>query len=276
MSSIPSSPDGSRRDDVERSAVKQKENFFVCFFELDKHIAEEWVQCIMGINPYILATLRLVFFLNTLAALIESFVKAFQSSEEDVGKFFFKLTNISAMALTVYFGLMMFLSFRHARDRTHWGPFRRFVLNSLHFSCWMFQIIIPPIYWFALKGYAKPHDGAVAWWQDYSVHGLGIIFLIIEIIMVRRWYACWLDALVSTGMVLSYMFWMFLAPVLFQDSKLGSDGKKRRWWPYNIYRFGYKPAPLFYLGTLFLCIFVSLIVVALHKLKNRQASKAAN
>lgn len=250
-------------------ALRERKSAFVRFFELDKHIAEDWVRCSKGIDPYVLATLRLLFFLNTFAAVVEPFVRACRTSREEMGKFFFKLTHISALAVVIYFGLMTFLSFRHARDRSHWGPYRRFVLNSLHFSSWMFQIIICPIYWFALKGYSQPHAGFIAWWQDFSVHGFCILFLVIELVMVKRWYACWRDSIVSTGMILCCMLWMFLAPAIFEDSVLGSDGKKRRWWPYGIYRFGYSLAPVFYVVTLVLCILISLVIVALHKFKNR-------
>lgn len=247
---------------------QRRGNWFVRFFELDKHIAEDWVRCRnKELDPYVLASLRFIFFVNTLCAVLESFIRACTSSGKNVAKFFFKLTSISAMSLTCYFALMTFLNIRHARDRTHWGPFRRFVLNSLHFSCWMFQIIIPPIYWFALKGYNIPHPHFVSWWQDFSVHGLGIVFLIIELAMVKKWYACWRDGIVSTSMILSYMFYMWLAPLLIEDT--AKDGTKRGWWPYNIYRFDYELAPVFYIATLILCIVVSLIVVAIHKWKNK-------
>lgn len=258
--------DTSREKDLE--AQPQGGNSFERFFELDKHIAEDWVQCrSKAISPYVLGSLRLLFFLNTFAAVLEAFVGACRKSGQDVGKFFFKLTSLSAMSLAWYFALMTFLSFRHARDRTHWGPLRRFLLNALHISCWMFQIIIPPIYWLALKGYAIPHPGLISWWQDFSVHGLGILFLCIELALVKRWYACWRDGLVSTAMILMYMVWMWLAPVMIQDTL--EDGTKRRWWPYNIYRFQNELALVFYPVTLVLCIFVSVIVVALHKWKNR-------
>ena len=251
---------------------RDKLNFFERFFKLDRHVAEDWVRCSWNVNPYVLACLRLLFLTNMLLAVSRSLYRAFQlPTAIDTVKYFFKLTHLSNLALLMYFALMTLLSFRHARDRTHWDSLRRFVVNALHFSAWMFQIVIPPIYWIPLRGYENNHT-VVAWWQDVSMHGLGLVFLVIELVMVKRWYACWQDGVVSVGMMVSYMFWMWIAAALIMETvTVAGVSVQRHWWPYSIYRFGSKLAPVFYVGTVILCVVVSAMVVGLHKLKNRQS-----
>ena len=248
--------------------------WFVRFFELDKHLAEDWSRCIKNLNPYILGCLRVVFFTNTILSIIFAFTKTLTVTGSQQtrlpGKFFFKLTNLSGMALTVYFAIMCWLSLRFGRSRTHWGALRRFLLNSLHFSCWMFQIIIPPIYWGPLKGLDNPHPSILDWWQDFSVHGLGLLFLIVELILVKYWYVCWKDTITSVGLILLYMCWMWISTLIFIYHQ--TDGTIEPWWPYEIYKFSHKMAVLFYAGTFVGCILVSLMIVGFHNLKNRFSS----
>jgi hypothetical protein len=271
-SSAPLSP--ITRADVESTNGHKNNPWFVRFFELDKHLAEDWVRCIKNLDPYILGFLRLFFFINTVAAILFSFTKdltVIESQQTNLpGKFFFKLTNLSGIALAAYFAIMGWLSLRFGRSRTHWGPLRRFLLNSLHFSCWMFQIVITPIYWGPLKGYKHLHPLILDWWQDFSMHGFGLIFLTIELVLVKYWYVCWKDTITSIGLFVLYMFWMWISTLIFIIYK--KDGGSEPWWPYNIYKFSHKLAAVFYIATFVGSILISLMIVGFHNLKNRFCS----
>jgi hypothetical protein len=245
----------------------RNESRFERFFELDKHVVEDWFRCIYDWHPSISASIKFVFALNITAALIFNFV----IHHAPRLRFFGKLTYLSNIGLVMYLYTMAWLGFRHGRCRAHWGPFRRFLLSELHFSCWMFQFLIPPIYWLALFDSRKQKNTFEMWWQNISVHGSGMVVLIVELLLARRWYLTWKDTIVNMVLILLYMMWMWNAAFLF-GKKLKS-GNFELSWMYDIYSFEFKYAPWSYLGTLVAVVIFSLAIVGVHGLKNRVSPK---
>lgn len=241
-----------------------KENWFARFFELDKHLVEDWIRGHRDLHPAILAAVRLAFALAVGAALVYNF------ANRPHPKFFQKLTYLSGLALVFYLAIMAWLGFRHGRCRAHWGYLRRFLLNELHFSCWMFQCLIPPIYWLGIyPRVLRKNVALVDWWQDGSVHGLGTLALVVELAMARRWYLTLKDTLVNLTLILMYMFWMILSAWLFAAPD--EDGTWAWSWPYAIYRFDFKYAWVVYVGTFISAFLVSFLVVGVHRAKNHFA-----
>jgi hypothetical protein len=99
------------------------------------------------------------------------------------GLYIFFLTNLSWIALTLFFFLTAwigFLNLKHDEEvaSSKIGPWMRFAIWNIYITQVTFQFLVVGIYWSILSGLLLKNPTPIKWFVNINVHGMGLVFVV--------------------------------------------------------------------------------------------------
>jgi hypothetical protein len=138
------------------------------------------------------------------------------------GLYIFFLTNLSWLAVTMYFVLTAvfgYLNHRHDDEEVvarKFGPWTRFLVYNLYITQITFQFIVVIIYWYAttlnsrtvLSGILLSNPTPMRWFTNVNVHGAGLVFVLIDFWLnkIPLYYSQWSAPLTAASLYVSYAY----------------------------------------------------------------------
>ncbi|KAJ3413922.1 hypothetical protein HDV05_007290 [Chytridiales sp. JEL 0842] len=193
--------------------------------------------------------------------------------------FFTFFTHMSWLGLSIYFWVSAIMTFTYTRHNhsIQFSTSRPSWLTWIHWNFYTlaatFQPIVVLMYWTTLSGpLFRPRVPVSEIINNVNFHLVGLVLLSVEFFLGRTplYYSQWMTVLVTSGLYLAYVAFSNAVFSGSFDRKKNPDG----FWPYDFLNLRSDMAkwvvPLLGLGALF----VFVLVVTAHKLRDRRRRKA--
>ncbi|KAJ3014286.1 hypothetical protein HKX48_005238 [Thoreauomyces humboldtii] len=190
---------------------------------------------------------------------------------EDGETYLFYFTQLTYLGLLAWFATSAFQTHRYIRD----GHMHRFCRQS-KFTQWLtynlyvmpstFHWIVPIVFWSLLSSNLFAHGNVLDYWTNINVHAVDLVLILIELVLNRipLFYSQW-PSVIVTGLL--FLVYAFFQHGVYHNVSVTSypDG----WWVYSFLDTS-KPGAWHYYVLLPVGFVVAfLLVVSLHKLRDR-------